>query len=187
LDNLSPGLFLDRDGVINQDTGFVHTIEQFIFLPGIFELCKIALASQMKIVIITNQSGIGRGFFSQSQFDKLMDWVIEEFKKEGILISGVLYASENPDVANLTPKSIHRRKPNPTMFFEAAQKFLIDLGSSLMIGDRETDMIAAANAGVKGRILLGESHEKSSKTNTAANLREASVKLQDFISTVIER
>ncbi len=56
-----------------------------------------------------------------------------------------------------------------------------------MIGDRETDMIAAANAGVKGRILLGESHEKSSKTNTAANLREASVKLQDFISTVIER
>jgi D-glycero-D-manno-heptose 1,7-bisphosphate phosphatase len=187
MDNLSPGLFLDRDGVINRDFGYVHTVEQFIFLPGIFELCKIALTARMKIVIVTNQSGIGRGYFSESQYDTLMKWVIAEFKKEGIIISGVLYAPENPGIGNSALDAILRRKPNPTMFFEAAEKHRIDLGSSLMIGDMESDMIAAANAGVKGRILLGESQAQSLETTRAANLKEASVKLQDFISAVIER
>jgi D-glycero-D-manno-heptose 1,7-bisphosphate phosphatase len=187
LDNLSPGLFLDRDGVINQDFGYVHTIEKFKFLPGIFDFCKIAQNARMKIVIVTNQSGIGRGYFSQNQFDKLMNWVVVEFKKEGITISGVLCAPENPQIGDQAPVKILRRKPSPAMFLEASTKYSINLESSLMIGDMDSDMIAAANAGVKGRILLGDSQGRSAQTTTAVDLKEAAVKLQDFISANIER
>lgn len=180
----SPGLFLDRDGVINKDYGFVHTKQEFEFMPGIFELCLLAMNAGMKIVIITNQSGIGRGYFTHNQFEELMKWVLEEFKKQGVKIEGVFYAPENPEMEPLndTPS---RRKPSPAMFLEASNKFSIDLKLSLMIGDRESDMVAAADAGVKNRILLGAKRKDSAATEAVFTLKDALISLRKFISDVI--
>ena len=186
LNKPSPALFLDRDGVVNTDLGYVYKKQDFEFMPGIFELCKLAISAGMKIVIITNQSGIGRGYFTELQFSDLMAWVLEEFKRQGIIIEGVLHASENPD-NQPTSETSSRRKPNSVMFLEASRKFSIDLGSSIMVGDRESDMVAAAKAGVSGRLLLGDAHEGSAGTAAVSNLKEATVILRSFIFNVIDK
>ena len=177
---------LDRDGVVNKDLGYVYKKQDFEFLPGIFELCKLAMSARMKIVIITNQSGIGRGYFTELQFSDLMSWVVGEFKKQDIVIEGVLHASEYPDNDPINETS-SRRKPNSVMFLEASRKFSIDLGSSIMVGDRESDMVAAMRAGVSGRIFLGEEDERSARTATVSNLNEATAILRSFIFNVIDK
>jgi D-glycero-D-manno-heptose 1,7-bisphosphate phosphatase len=147
-----PALFLDRDGVVNRDHGYVFERENFEFYPEIFEICLLAQNSGMPIIIVTNQSGIGRGYFSERDYQALTEWMTASFKSRGIKITGVLHAPENPD-SSLHPFS-HRRKPSPTMFLEAALEFDLNLSDSVMIGDSESDMLAAQRAGIEFRILI---------------------------------
>lgn len=149
-----PALFLDRDGVINKDHGYVFKTEKFEFFPEIFEICLVAISSGMPIVIITNQSGIGRGYFSESEYQDLTQWMISQFKSQGITINEVIHAPENPDA----PQNAHpgRRKPSPAMFLEAAERLELNLENSIMIGDNESDMISAQKAGIGYRILIGK-------------------------------
>ena len=148
-----PALFLDRDGVVNKNHSYVFEIQKFEFFPEIFEVCLIANQAKMPIVIVTNQSGIGRGYFSQSEYENLTNWMLSEFINQGIQITEVLHAPENPDS---TPHAIpERRKPSPTMFLEAATKLNLDLSKSIMIGDNESDMLGAERAGIAHRLLIG--------------------------------
>lgn len=149
-----PALFLDRDGVVNRDHGYVHKIEDFDFFPEIFEICVIARTAGMPIFIITNQSGIGRGYFSESEYQELTQWMLSQFESQGITIDAVIYAPENPDA----PQGEHqqRRKPSPAMFLEASKKLELNMEKSIMIGNNESDMISAQRAGIGNRVLIGK-------------------------------
>ena len=89
-------LFLDRDGVINVNHGYVHSIENFNFIDGIFDLVQTAHANNLKVVVITNQAGIGRGFYSEQQFDQLTSWMCKEFMKQGAPIDKVYFSPFHP-------------------------------------------------------------------------------------------
>ncbi|WP_206936083.1 HAD-IIIA family hydrolase [Roseococcus thiosulfatophilus] len=139
-------LFLDRDGVVNEDLGYVHRIEDFHFRPGIFELCRAARGLGMALVVVTNQSGICRGMYSEEDFAALTEWMRARFVAEGAPLDRVEHC---PDVA-----PSRRRKPGPGMILDAAAALGLDLAASVMLGDRRTDMAAAEAAGVGIRLLF---------------------------------
>ena len=135
-------LFLDRDGVINKDIGFACLPEQIEFMPGIFDVCRAAHASGELIIIITNQSGIGRGLYSEAQFHALMEWMKERFAGEGAPITSYYFCPHLPE------DGCECRKPKPGMLLRAAKEWNIDLAHSRLIGDKETDLEAGRAAGI---------------------------------------
>lgn len=152
----TPALFLDRDGVINVDHGYVHRIDQIEFLAGIFELGRVAsLELGWPIVIVSNQSGIGRGLFDEAAYRTLTDWLCERFKAEQAPIARAYHCPFHPEHGVGEYRREHEwRKPRPGMILQAAADLRLDLAGSILIGDRASDMEAAAAAGVGLRILL---------------------------------
>ena len=136
-------LFLDRDGIINIDYGHVHTIEQFQFTDFIFDLCKKYQKKGYLIFIITNQAGIGKGLYPESDTIKLNNYVMDEFKKRDIIISKIYYCPHKPE------DHCSCRKPEPGLFIKAIKEFNIDPSESIAIGDKLSDLEAAYKAGVK--------------------------------------
>ncbi len=152
--HLVPALFLDRDGIINLDLGYVHRIEDFIFRDGIFALCAAAQARGLALVIVTNQAGIGRGYFTEADFHLLTEWMTGEFARQGIVIAGVEFCPDHPTHGiGAYRRDSPRRKPAPGMILDAAATHGLDPAGSVMLGDRATDMLAGRAAGV-GRLLL---------------------------------
>ncbi|MCR8696667.1 MULTISPECIES: D-glycero-beta-D-manno-heptose 1,7-bisphosphate 7-phosphatase [Campylobacter] len=148
-------LFLDRDGVINKDPGYVYRIEDFEFMPGIFEALSGFMALGFEIFVVTNQSGIGRKYYTQTDFDNLSCYMISEFKKRGVSIKKIYYCPHTPD------DNCSCRKPRSGMFLQALSEFNIDMKSSIMIGDKKSDIEAANSAGV-GRSFLIDGDKFSS-------------------------
>jgi len=143
-------LFLDRDGVINFDYGYVHKIINFDFRPEIFEICKVALDRKYKIIIVTNQSGIGRKLYSENDFHSLNKFMISEFKKKFITISGIYHCPYHPtEGKGKYLKDSYDRKPNPGMILKASRDLDINLNYSIMIGDKDSDYEAARRANLK--------------------------------------
>jgi D-glycero-D-manno-heptose 1,7-bisphosphate phosphatase len=148
-------LFLDRDGVINVERGYVHTRETFLFCDGIFELCRAAQAMGYILVVITNQAGIARGFYSESEFLGLTQWMIREFAERQVQFARVYYCPYHPvHGIGQYKRDSPDRKPNPGMLFRAQAELDLDLASSVMIGDSMSDVCAATSAGVGTVILL---------------------------------
>ena len=176
----TPALFLDRDGVINKNHGYVHEIDKFEFFPKIMDICRIAQSANFPIVVVTNQSGIGRGYFSEEKFQALTVWMIAEFQKENIEIASVLHAPENPD-AVATASAAERRKPSPNMIFEASNALKLSLADSIMIGDSETDMISAQQAGIEHRILIGTVAASTVASIVVQNHDECEMKLREIV------
>ena len=145
--------FLDRDGVINEDFGYVGKIENFKFKEGIFELLKLLQDLGFALFVVTNQSGIARGCYTEEDFYNLTQWMIEEFKKRGIEIKDIRFCPHHPDITG----ECECRKPKPGMILDLARKYGIDLKNSIMIGDSKRDIEAAINAGIKNRYLVENS------------------------------
>jgi D-glycero-D-manno-heptose 1,7-bisphosphate phosphatase len=145
-------LFLDRDGVINKEINYLYKIEDFKFIDGIFELCKYYQNLGYIIVVVTNQSGISRGYYNESNFNILTSWMIKEFKKSGVEIKKVYFCPHHPDISG----ECSCRKPKPGMILEAQKEFDIDLKNSIIIGDKERDIEAGLNAGLKETYLFDE-------------------------------
>lgn len=149
-------LFLDRDGVINVNHGYVHRPEQTQWLPGIFELCRAARAAGFVLVVVTNQAGIARGLYTEEQFLEYTRWVHAQFRQNGAPLEATFYCPHHPDAgvgAGLIDCDC--RKPEPGMLLSAARLLGLDLANSLLLGDTESDTQAAAAAGVGRAFLLG--------------------------------
>lgn len=155
-------LFLDRDGVINVDIGYLHCKEDCVFLPGIFELVRRARRAGLEVFVVTNQAGIARGYYSEETFAEFTSWMLEQFQAEGAPVTQVYYCPHHPD-AGIGGYRIacECRKPEPGMLLKAAAEHGIDLAASVMVGDSLTDMQAAKIAGVERRFLIGEEHQTS--------------------------
>ncbi len=146
---MTKALFLDRDGVINIEKYYLYKIEDFEFIDGIFKICKHYQNLGYKIIVVTNQSGIARGYYGEEDFKNITLWMINEFKKLGIDILKVYHCPHHPDITG----SCTCRKPKPGMLLEAAREFDIDLNNSIIIGDKERDIEAGLNAGLKKTYL----------------------------------
>jgi len=149
---MKKALFLDRDGVINVEIDYLHKINDFIFIDGIFDLCRYYQSLGYLIIVVTNQSGIARQFYSEDDFHRLTKWMIESFSKENITISNVYFCPHHPDISG----ECSCRKPEPGMLLKAAEEFEIDLENSILVGDKERDIEAALNSGIKETYLLVE-------------------------------
>lgn len=145
-------LFLDRDGVINIDGGYTSRSDDFEFIDGIFDLCRAAKQSDYLIIVVTNQAGIGRGYYSEQDFFVLTTWMVEQFEAEGAPLTEVLFCPNHPEHGIGTyKKDSFDRKPNPGMLLRAAEKYGVSLNDSIIVGDKDSDMQAAERAGVGTR------------------------------------
>ncbi len=145
-------IFLDRDGVINKEVGYLYKIEDFAFIQGVFKACKYFQDLGYKLIIITNQSGIARGYYSEEDFHTMTKWMIEQFNAQNIDILDVFFCPHGPD------STCQCRKPRPGMLLEAQDKYNIDIKNSWMIGDKEADVGAANAAGIDNTILVKSGH-----------------------------
>ncbi len=135
-------VFFDRDGTINIEKNYMYKIEDFEFQPGIFQLIKQYQNEGYLIFIITNQSGIARGFYSKEDFEKLNNWMLEQFDSAGIKITKVYYCPHHPDITG----ECNCRKPKPGMIFKAIEEFNVSPVNSILIGDKKRDILAGENA-----------------------------------------
>ena len=154
-------IFLDRDGVINKEMNYLYRIKEFEFIEGIFEACIYFQELGYELIIITNQSGISRGYYGESDYQKLTKWMLAQFKKNNVNILDVFHC---PHGANLFCKC---RKPKPGMLLKAQQKYDIDMGKSWLIGDKETDIIAANRAGIFNTVLVKSVHKINESSSNA--------------------
>lgn len=147
--SLRPALFLDRDGVINIDHAYVYRPENFEFIDGIFDLCRMAKKLEYLLIVVTNQAGIGRGYYTEADFMKLTKWMREVFLREGAPIDGIYFCPFHPEHGLGVYKAESLcRKPAPGMILQAAEEHGIDLAKSMLIGDKLSDMQAGVAAGV---------------------------------------
>ena len=142
MNSKTKAVFLDRDGVINIDKSYVYKIEDFEFVDGIFEKLRDYQKRGYLLIVVTNQSGIGRGYYTEEDFQKLTSYMLSELEKEGIKIAKVYHCNHSPE------EGCECRKPNPGMLLKAKEEFNIDMKNSIMIGDKESDMEACKRAGV---------------------------------------
>lgn len=148
-------LFLDRDGVINHDNGYVIKKEDFIFVDGIFELVAKAKALGYLVVVVTNQAGIGRGYYSESDFHELMNWVRSQFKVSLGDLDAVYFCPYHPDYGTgHYRRHSPCRKPAPGMLLTAISEWEIDPSCSVLVGDKVTDIQAGLAAGINTNLLF---------------------------------
>ena len=167
---MKSAVFLDRDGVINVDGHYLYKPEDFVFIEGIFDFCLAAQEAGYLLFVITNQSGIGRGYYSEADFMNLTDWMDEQFMQRGVTITKVYYCPVHPEKGlGHYRKDSYDRKPNPGMIFKAAREYDIDLEKSLLIGDKMSDIEAGSRAGI-GTLLLFDDKE-TYQTNTFSIIR----------------
>ena len=145
-------IFLDRDGVINKDINYLHKIDDFEFIDGIFDACLYLQSLSYKIIIITNQSGISRGYYSVTDYQKVTQWMLDQFIYKNINILDIFHCPHGPG------STCDCRKPRPGMFLKAKDKHNTDMEKSWLIGDKEVDVIAANAAGIENTILVRSGH-----------------------------
>jgi len=155
---MNKALILDRDGVINKEINYLHRSEDVEFVEGIFEMCKLFFDQGYTIVVVSNQAGIGRGYYSEDDFLKLTRWMTDQFATNGVNLSKVYYCPYHPtDGVGHYKKDSFDRKPKPGMILKARDEFDLDLALSILIGDKLSDIEAGINAGVGTNVLLGRS------------------------------
>ena len=156
---MNKALFLDRDGVINYDYGYVHTIEKFIINEEIYEICKTAKKLGYLLIVVTNQAGIGRGIYKLHDFLKVSEFMINKFELKDISFDAIYFCPFHPkEGIGYYLKDSFNRKPNPGMILQAIDQFNIDIKKSIFIGDKKTDELAAKRAKITHFINSSENN-----------------------------
>jgi D-glycero-D-manno-heptose 1,7-bisphosphate phosphatase len=152
---MRPALFLDRDGVINVEKGYVFRIADIEWVDGIFDLCHWFQERSFLLVGITNQAGVARGLYTEAHVEELHHWLKEQFHQRGLELAKIFYCPHHP-TAGQPPyrRDCDCRKPRPGMILQAREAFGIDLAGSVLIGDRESDIEAGLNAGIPTTALI---------------------------------
>jgi D-glycero-D-manno-heptose 1,7-bisphosphate phosphatase len=173
--------FLDRDGVINKDTDYLYKIDDFEFTHNCVTGLKQLTHNGYKLIVVTNQSGIGRGYYTEQDYQTLTEWYLEELLKQDVSIQAVYHCPHSPE------DNCDCRKPKAGLFFQALKQYPeIDVSQSLMIGDKLSDLQAANRADVQ-RLILVESENKSDTANIPAELEgkvEKFISLADFAQSL---
>jgi len=156
---MTKAIFLDRDGVINVDKGYVHRWEDFEFTEGSIKAMQKLIRAGYQLIIVTNQSGIARGFFSEQDYYQLTVNMVSHLKKYGVRFLDILYCPHHPEAIN-TKYAVECmcRKPKPGMILNALKQHKIDPAVSVLIGDNITDIQAGISAGVKLNLLIQSRH-----------------------------
>jgi len=150
-------LFLDRDGVINVNHGYVHTPGQTDWVEGIFELCRIAQDAGYDLIVVTNQAGIARGYYSETTYLAYTQWLHGQFAERGIHLLATYYCPHHPEAGvGCWRLNCECRKPHPGMILAAAERYGINLAASVMVGDNVSDQRAAQAAGVGAYVMVEE-------------------------------
>jgi len=148
-------LFLDRDGIINEDRNYVFRVEEFCFIDGIFDLCHAAIKKHFEIIVVTNQAGIARGLYSEADFGNLTSWMLSRFEEHDVVIRKVYYCPFHPTYGiGKYRKDAFCRKPKPGMILAARDEFGFDLSRSILVGDKVTDIEAGIRAGMGLNVLV---------------------------------
>jgi D-glycero-D-manno-heptose 1,7-bisphosphate phosphatase len=168
-------IFLDRDGVINKEKNYLYKKEVFEFIEGVFESCKYFQEIGYQLIIVTNQSGIARGYYQVEDFHQLTKWMLKHFNDRGIEILDVFFCPHGPD------STCNCRKPKPGMLLEAKEKYNINMESSWMIGDKEADVGAANAAGIENTILVKTGHDIDEDNSKARFILKS---MQDTIELI---
>ncbi|MBF0162734.1 MAG: D-glycero-beta-D-manno-heptose 1,7-bisphosphate 7-phosphatase [Magnetococcales bacterium] len=151
-----PALFFDRDGVLNRDHGYVCSPDRFEWVAGAPEAIRWCNEHGYLVIVVTNQSGIARGYYDEAQFHALTAWMQTELAQQGAHIDAVYHCPHHPSAGTgVWRTACHCRKPNPGLLEQAGSEWSIDWSASLLIGDNLTDLEAAERAGIVGHLFTG--------------------------------
>ena len=155
-DDIRPALFLDRDGVINVDRGYVYRVEDFEWIPGAKDCIRHFRGAGYRIFVVTNQSGIARSFYTEADMHGLHDWMRAELRRDDADVDAIYHcpyhdAGENPAYRRVS----NDRKPGPGMLLKAMEAYPTDTARSFLIGDKISDLQAARAAGLPGFLFTG--------------------------------
>jgi len=150
---MKKAIFLDRDGTLNIDYGYVHKIDDFTFIEGSIEALQQLKAMGYLLVLVTNQSGIARGLFTEAQFLTLTEWMDWSLADRGVDLDGIYYCPHHPEGQGEYRQVCDCRKPNSGMLLQGIQELNIDPAQSVMIGDKTEDLLAGKNAHI-GKLVL---------------------------------
>ena len=170
-------IFLDRDGVVNKEVNYLFKIEDFEFIDGIFDACLYFQNLGYVIVIVTNQSGIARKYYTENDYQTVTKWMLRQFEDNGIEILNVFHCPHGPE------STCECRKPKPGMFLAAKIKHNINMEKSWMIGDKEVDVIAANSAGINHTILVRSGHSIDESNSKAGFILDSIQHSKDVITT----
>ncbi|RXK02045.1 D-glycero-beta-D-manno-heptose-1,7-bisphosphate 7-phosphatase [Arcobacter sp. CECT 8989] len=174
---MTKAVFLDRDGVVNVEKNYLYKIEDFEFIDGIFDSLKKVQNLGYKLFIITNQSGIGRGYYTKEDFEKLTSWMLQEFRNNEIVISQVELCPHGPDDNCLC------RKPKTGMIDKILENYNIDLENSWLVGDKYSDIKCAKNAGILNTIQVKSGHKFNENESLAKYICESIKDIDKIIQT----
>ncbi|QOG11745.1 D-glycero-beta-D-manno-heptose 1,7-bisphosphate 7-phosphatase [Arcobacter sp. FWKO B] len=172
---MNKAVFIDRDGVINIEKDYVYKIKDFEFIDGVFEACSYLQKLGYVLIVITNQSGIGRGYYTQNDFETLTYWMLNEFEKNGITITKVYHCPHAPK------EECRCRKPKTGMIDEAVEELDIDVTKSYLIGDKISDIECAKNAKIKTSIHVKSGHSFDEKDSNADFIIDSIKEIKNII------
>lgn len=163
--------FIDRDGVINEERNYVHRIEDFVLLPGVAKALTLLRDAGYRLIVVTNQAGIARGYYDIHAMNRLHEHLRSRLAAEGVDLDAIYFCPHHPE-GNVEGLNIECecRKPSPGMLLQAAQEFNLDLAVSVIIGDKTSDIAAGKRAGVGFSILVESGHKIDPKARFEADL-----------------
>ncbi|OOF44114.1 D-glycero-beta-D-manno-heptose-1,7-bisphosphate 7-phosphatase [Rodentibacter trehalosifermentans] len=168
---MNKAIFLDRDGTLNIDYGYVHEIDHFKFIEGAIEALQELKTMGYLLVLVTNQSGIARGYFSEKQFLQLTEWMDWSLAEQGVDFDGIYYCPHHPSGEGEYKENCDCRKPKSGMLLQAIKELKIDPARSVMVGDKTDDLRAGMGAKVKTNVLI----------RTGKSVTEEGIQLADYV------
>lgn len=164
---MNRAVFLDRDGVLNEERNYLHRVEDVVIVPGTPAALRRLVEAGFKLFIVSNQSGVGRGYFTVADVEKINAHLAAEFAKAGVRFEKIYFAPEAPDQPS------RGRKPSPQFLFDARDEFGLDLAHSYMIGDKLIDLECGWNAGVRSSILVRTGYGAKTERESPEQVRRA--------------
>ncbi len=161
---MNKAVFLDRDGVLNEERGYLHRVEEFVMFPGAGTALRRLQDAGFLLFIVTNQSGIGRGYFSVEDMHRIHAHLRAELARDGVRLQEVYFAPEAPHQPS------RGRKPSPQFLLDARDQHGIDLSESYMVGDKLIDLECGWNAGVKRSLLVRTGYGAETERQAAGKL-----------------